>query len=335
MKNSLIYLTPALALAVLDVHAEDAPEHANWFSVGPTFGLRVDARFNHLGNVNSASPGPASGGGLDRTYNDGFVKVDSSGNSGGQTWNWGYQNASQVQGNAIVMHTATSVNGTLNDNQDPQPGFDLAFGHDFGKVWGGRWGLQGAFDFTAVSIHNSQPLTGSSTLINDAFSLNGNAAPDAPYAGSFSGPGQLLGDSPTRTSSTESVLITGQHTLDAQIYVLRAGPYYEFNFGQRWSGRLGGGVVLGVADMKYSFNETLNFGGGSVVNNSGSSEGAEVQGGAYLDAKVLYALSPTTSFFVGAQYEYLGTFSHDAGNEQAQLDISGGVNVLFGFEWAY
>ena len=87
--------------------------------------------------------------------------------------------------------------------------------------------------------------------------------------------------------------------------------------------------------MKYSFNETVFFGGGSTVNNAGSSEGAEFQAGAYLEGKVLYALTDQLSLFVGAQYEYLGNFSHNAGNEQAQLDMNCGVYVLFGMQWGF
>jgi len=338
MKNTFIPLTLALTSGsfISCLHASDAPvPHASWFSLGPQFGLKLNAKFNQLGNLGSSSPGPATGGGLDRTYNDGFVKVDSSGNAGGQTWNWGYQSGSQVQGDAVVMSAAAPVNGSLHANDDPQVGFDLAFGHDFGSAPGGRWGLSAAFDFTTVSIHDHQSFAGQSTLISDAFSLGGQPAPDAPYTGSFDGPGQLLGDSPARSITTSPVLIMGQHNLDAQIYVLRAGPYYEFNFGQRWSGRLGAGLALGVADMKYSFNETIFFGGGSTVNNAGSSEGAEFQAGAYLEGKVLYALTDQLSLFVGAQYEYLGNFSHNAGNEQAQLDMNCGVYVLFGMQWGF
>src|SRR5665647_1930359 len=113
----------------------------------------------------------------------------------------------------------------------------------------------------------------------------------------------------------------------AQIYALRAGPYYEFLFSQHWSGRLGGGLALAVADTSYSYHETIAFGSGLVVNNAGSSSGVEFQAGGYLEGKLLYAVTPCTSLFAGAQYECLGTFSRNAGNEQAQLDMSSAVYV--------
>jgi hypothetical protein len=349
MNKHLIVLTLALTaglfapslyaedLFIPDKKAENASaDHSNWFSFGAQFGLNINARFKHVNNGSSASPGPATGGGVNRTYDDGSVGVDSSGNQGGQTWNWGYQNAAQVQGSTLAMHSSSAAaNDTLNQNDDPHAGFDLAFGRNLGTVPGGQWGLQAAFDFTAISIHDNHPLAGTGTLISDAFSLGGVIPPQAPYAGSFNGPGPLLGDNPTRTTTPETVLITGSRTLDAQVYALRLGPYFEFPFGKHWSGRLGGGLALGVANTKYSYNETISFGGGQAVNHAGSSEGVEFQAGGYLEGKLLYAMTPRMSLFAGAQYEYLGTFSRSAGNEQAQLDMSSAVYVLAGIQWVF
>lgn len=349
MNKPLIVLTLALmaGLFAANLRAEDlfAPiqktepassDHSTWFSLGPQFGLNINARFNRVGNLNSASAGPATGGGMNRTYADGYVHVDSSGNAGGQTWNWGYQNASQVQGSTLTMHSA-SINGnsSLSQNTDPNPGFDLAVGHHFGTVLGGKWGLQGAFDFTTISVNDSQPVNGTATFISDAYSLGAVIPPLAPYSGSHNGPGPLLGDTPTRTTASTSVMMTGQRTLDAQVLAFRAGPYYEFPMGKRWSGRLGGGLVLAVADTQYTFNETLTFGNGFVFKNAGSGSGTEFQAGGYLEGKLLYALTPDTSLFAGAQYENLGTFSRNAGNEQAQLEMGSSVYVLFGIQFNF
>jgi hypothetical protein len=316
---------------------EPAPsDHSTWFSLGPQFGLNINVQFNRVGNLNSASAGPATGDGMNRNYDDGYVHVDSSGNAGGQTWNWGYQNASQVQGSTLTMHSAsTGVNGTSSQNTDPNPGFDVAFGHHFGTVLGGKWGLQGAFDFTTISANDSQPINGTATFISDAYSLGTVIPPLAPYSGNYNGPGPLLGDTPTRTTASTAVLITGQRTLDAQVAAFRAGPYYEFPIGKRWSGRLGGGVVLALADTQYTFNETVAFGNGFVVKNSGSGSGTELQAGGYLEGKLLYAVTPETSLFAGAQYENIGTFSRSAGNEQAQLEMGSSVFVLFGVQFNF
>jgi hypothetical protein len=349
MKTTFIALTLVLMSGLFDakLRAEDffAPiqkaekspsDHSTWFSLGPQFGLNINAQFNRAGNLNSASAGPATGGGMNRTYADGFVHVDSAGNAGGQTWNWGYQNASQVQGGSLTMHSASVAgNGSLTQNTDPNTGFDLAFGHHFGTMLGGKWGLQGAFDFTTISVNDSQPVNGTATFISDAYSLGAVIPPQSPYSGNYNGPGPLLGDTPMRTTASTAVMLTGQRTLEAQVAAFRAGPYYEFPIGKRWSGRLGGGLVLAVADTQYTFSETLTFGNGYVAKNSGSGSGAEFQAGGYLEGKLLYAITPDTSLFAGAQYENLGTFSRNAGNEQAQLDMSSTVYVLFGVQFNF
>jgi len=331
----LIALTLTACLPGLNAQADNLTQdqpHESWFSFGPQFGLNLNAHFNYQGNGNAGSPGPATGGGQNRTYQDGFVKVDSSGDAGGQTWNWGYQNSSQVTPNGIVMHSSSATVGSSEDNGNPQHGFDLAFGHRLGTAPGGHWGLQGAFDFMTISVHDTSPRMGSANLINDVFSLGSSTPPPAPYAGSFNGPGVLLNDSPTRSLSTESILITGQRTLDAQMYALRAGPYYEFALGKRWTGRVGGGVALALTESQYSYNETLTFGGGTSISSSGASSGAVFLPGGYAEAKLLFALDDQISVFAGAHYEYFGSFTRNAGNEQAQLDTSGGVDVLFGVE---
>jgi hypothetical protein len=338
MKKPCIALTLAAAATL---HAQDATlehattEHDSWFSFGPQFGLNLNARFNYLGNGSSYSPGPATGGGINRTYQDGFVKVDSSGNAGGKTWNWGYQNSSQVLPGSILMQSSTATVGSSEDNGNPQHGFDLAFGHRQGTAPGGHWGWQGAFDFMTISVHDSSPRMGTAKLTSDLYSLGGNTPPPAPYAGSFNGPGVLLSDSPTRFVTANSILITGQRTLEAQMYSLRAGPYYEFALGKRWTGRLGGGLALALAESQYSYNETLTFGGGTSIASNGASSGADFLAGGYAEAKLLFAVDDQISLFAGAQYEYFGTFSQTAGNEQAQLDTSGGVNVLFGVEVSF
>lgn len=327
MKKTLIAFTPALAAALLtaNAQADDAPanapaspsvakktsppmtavkkteDYSSWFSLGPRFGLNLNARFNHVGNGNLTAPGPATGGGVNRTYADGYVAVDSAANLGGLTWNWGYQNAAQVQGNTLTMHSASSaVDGNLDQSGDPQYGFDLAFGHDFGKAPGGKWGVQAAFDFTQISM-DAQGGSGTGRLITDAYALGIVIPPPAPYAGSYSGPGPLIPDTPARTMSAAAVMISGPQSLDGQIYSLRVGPYYDFQFCKRWSGRLGGGLSLAVADLNYSFNETISYGGGLTANNAGSGSGAEFQAGGYVEGKVLFALTHRMSAFAGAQ----------------------------------
>jgi hypothetical protein len=60
-------------------------------------------------------PGPAAGGGINRCYEDGYVRVDMTGNAGGYTWYWGYQYSSQIQNGYIVFHSRTTLNAYLEE----------------------------------------------------------------------------------------------------------------------------------------------------------------------------------------------------------------------------
>ena len=63
-------------------------------------------------------PGPEVGHGIDRTYDDGFIWVDSSGNAGGSTWYWGYDHSSQNLGGFLQFHYQLSPTELLTDTYD-------------------------------------------------------------------------------------------------------------------------------------------------------------------------------------------------------------------------
>jgi len=52
-----------------------------------------------------SDPGPPTGSGINRSYDDGFVYVDSTGDAFGYTSFWGYQNSSQVQGSFLLFQS--------------------------------------------------------------------------------------------------------------------------------------------------------------------------------------------------------------------------------------
>jgi hypothetical protein len=332
-------LLAAASFAATNVIAQQtATSDPNWISLSPYLGFNISARFKHLGNVSPASqPGPTAGGGVDRTYDDGFVRVDSSGNQGGLTWFWGYNNASQVQGDTLRMHSgaSASANGALEKGNDPQMGFELAYGRRLGEVLRGHWGLEAAFGFTDISIRDNRSLTGTGLLATDAYSLGGIVPPQAPYSGSFSGPGPLIGDAPTRTAASTSLLVTGKRTLDAQLYGLRLGPYFELPITKRFAARLGAGLAVAVVSSDFSFNETAAFASGPSVSRSGSNSNNDILAGGYFSGQLSYAVTERTSFFAGAQYQYLGKSSQSAAGGAAVLDLSHGIFVTLGVRLSF
>ena len=82
------------------------PDTDDWtrhFRVGTLLGLNISADFKTRGAFNISGNQTASG-----IYDDGYVRVDNTGNAGGYTSFWGYNNASQYNAAAqtLTMHGA-------------------------------------------------------------------------------------------------------------------------------------------------------------------------------------------------------------------------------------
>src|SRR5476651_2185607 len=125
MNRIVLSTTLAFAAAApLAVRSQDSTENPNRFSFGPTFGINLKAEFNNNTPVlNNVNPGPASGG-ANHTYNDGYVLVDNSGDAGGLTTYWGYQNASQYNaaGSGSMQFHAIQPGGSSSVTGNPQYG---------------------------------------------------------------------------------------------------------------------------------------------------------------------------------------------------------------------
>jgi hypothetical protein len=318
----------------LAAHGQNAgdPEW-NHFGVDFQLGLNIKARFSNIGST-AGQPLPPPAVHADHTYSDGFVRLDSSGDRGGLTWNWGYQNASQVSGSGtLLMHAMSTDGATSAINDDPRLGMELNYARDLGQVASGRWGLKAAIGFTDVKIRDSQPLTGNVNLITDAYSLNGITPPQAPYAGSFSGPGPTIGDTPTRAVTTLSggALITGSRQLDMWLYDFRFGPYLQMPLANRLSFQAGGGLAAGVAESTFSFADTTSISAANLQTKGiGNSNSTMV--GFYGEAGLSFLVAPGVSIFGGGQFQYLGEFDQKLAGREAQLDLRHSVYFLAGVQ---
>ena len=139
-----IAVAAAVSAAFLALRAQSLDDPAwNHFGMNATADFNIRARF-----MNSGAPvaPPAAGGAVNRTYTDGFVDVDVSGNQGGMTWNWGYKNAAQAPGNDTLLMHATSIDGASSSRRhDPNIGFQLSYERDLAHEDWGSWGFKVAF----------------------------------------------------------------------------------------------------------------------------------------------------------------------------------------------
>ena len=91
------------------------PRLLDRWGISLRFGFNVRAEFkNRSGVTTMTDPGPATGVGMNRFYDDGFVRPDETfPANGGLTFFWGYENASQVGPTDIFYHSASAaIDGT-------------------------------------------------------------------------------------------------------------------------------------------------------------------------------------------------------------------------------
>ncbi len=331
--SSIIALTAGANLPAAE--ADQTP--MNEFRLGPSFGFNVTAKFLRLQGSPPATS-PAAGPLVDRNYPDGYVHVDSSGNSGNQTWNWGYQNNAQYNATAstINMHNL-SVNKESSPaaSDDPNYGFELSYLRRLVDCGPGYFSVELAFGYNRLEVTDNSSHPVSATVTTDSFPLGAVIPPFAPYGGTFSGPGALLGATPTRATSLASGSISGSRSTDADIYCFRLGPVFTLPAGKKVHLELATGLAVAVVDNQFRYSETLTVSGISETR-SGSGGGTDAIFGPYVRGAISYALSPSWRVFAGVQYQPMtDTVNQSAGGSAVELDFSQAIYATTGLSFTF
>ena len=298
----------------------------NRFGLGYRFGLNIRANFKNTGVLPLAAPGNPVGGPVDHTYNDGYVKRDSSDNFGGETWNWDYNSASQVHGDNVVLSASTPGDLANNTSGDPQHGLELTYNRELGRAGKCPWGLEAAFGFTDLTFRNRATVSGGPLTVD---SYAAGSPPSVPPHGTFDGPGRLLYDTPTRLP------VTVDSRLDGSLYGFRLGPYLELPLGGRVSFALSGGLALAVAQTDFRFQQSYTALNGDSVSQSRAGSHADVLPGGFLAGNFSCRLTKALTVFVGAQYQNTGTYAHNLADKRAEIDLGQCVFVTAGIGMAF
>ena len=298
----------------------------NRFGISYRMGFNVEAQFKNVGNVRTPGaagrgPGPATGGDVDRFYDDGYNRVDVSGNTDNLTWFWGYKNASQIQGDTLVMHSSTAK-GINSDSttDDPQHGFELTYNREIGQIGKSKstWGFEGGFGWMNLDIKDDRRLAGGIRTTADAFELGG-VNPNVPpmtseypgHAGTFEGPvpgapGEfpLIGSVPNRTITVNAngATVTGERTFDGNFFSFRVGPYVEIPLNDKWTISLSAGFVAAVVEGEFEFDHQVAVSGAPSTRQTGDGSNTDVLFGGYAGATIHYAINDRWGVFAGGPY---------------------------------
>lgn len=308
--------------------------------------LGLKTRFTGLGRFNSPFAAQPLGGGVNYDYDNGFVHVDSSGNAGGQTWNWGYQNSSQYHpadsGTMDFSITNSNANGNSDEHGGADPGIELFAYYDMGPIGfsplkerKATWGFRGGFHYSHVNVDNSDLVATDLTTTNDTFGLNGTIPPLAPYAGSFGGPGPLLGDHPVRTIGSGSGLVSGSRELDVHLTIANFGTFLEVPVTQEIDVLIEAGVSLAVGSGSYDYYSTTSVTGLGSQQSSGSETRTSLLPGVYLGVSGTYELTKEWSIQCASRYQFMDSYDLEANGSKAALSFGSAFVVSVGCIYSY
>lgn len=289
----------------------------------------------------------------DRDYHDGFVHQDGGTARWGDTWNWGYHNASQVRGDGLVYHgeggTRTTSGSTAHaadggdwglDATGAAPVVQVDWLYDVKPSLSAGLSLQWSFlGFDAQhsgSTFSASQWSGSRQVnVIDAYALGGVIPPQAPSFGSEEGPGPLINNIPSSRNTANGRLLEHDsvrffnridESLDVDLNTLSIGPSVEINVGPVQLA-LGAGLALNIAGWDASHKETLHFVRGrstSVLKQWAYHEsGTTVLPGGYVQAGLTLPLTPRFTITAFGRYDWSEQLTGSVGPSTFSVDPSG------------
>ena len=315
-------------------------------------GMNMPAGFQNPGG--SLNPhgvpghGRRAGHGLPFNYDDGYVWRDSSGNAGGQTWFWGYDNSGQLNAsgpNTVDFHrvTAPLLPSEAGGKDSDALGAEITFDHQLGvkEDWHHlRYGVEMAFNYMPFDVdaggtYHSPIATRTDTYGYTPFTT----PPGAPYYGSFGGPGFVLNSTrlnSVTTLSAGNATLQGNYNLNANLWGFRLGPYLERPLSENFSLHFSGGLAVGIIDANAGWAESFTPpGGGTPVNSHGFGSDLKVLWGYYAGMDAVYQLNKHWDIDVGVQLQDVGVYGHNFGGRKAVIDLSQSVFVQLGVSYRF
>ncbi|MEN9576120.1 MAG: hypothetical protein RL514_3975 [Verrucomicrobiota bacterium] len=355
MKNSSLLLLGALALPTV-ASAQNLAEPVvgrHHFGASLPVWLNAHAKFT---STRATNPGPGTGSASERFYDDGYSRVDSTGNAPAgaglnnfpRTSFFGY--ASDVQVNNVVgagtldLHSAQLNGGdyTRNLENKPQfPGLELFYRYDWkaGDKWRVSWELGAAYNYFKWEQNGAPNAT--VNLITDVFQLGGVTIfpGSAPYSGPFTGlPGSpVIGSTPTRTEVTAPAAVTGTRKLELHALQFRVGPALDWVPNDQWTVGIQGGLALGVGWSQLGFAEQLTVTAANLapINQSGRTSDVHSWAGWFSAVKVGRKLSEHWDAHVEVRHTWMEALQHNGAIRSGEMNLSDGVGLGAGVSYRF
>jgi len=337
VSQSALSLT-ALVLAGNAAHAQSDEEGGSWTEgwfvrTGPRLLLNAKA------SVSLSKP-PAS----PTQYDNGYVQPDSSG--GNLTWNWGYSSASQVTGNSLnYTRLDNNAGGTVKDEtSDLSVGGEIVIGSELTRFEIGdrvaRLGWEVGYGFNPFSIDYSGTATGTASYTQASYDVGGLVVlPQAPYHGTFRGPGPLLNTAPTSSSTINSASSSAFNgSLESDLHNFKLGVWLELPVSKKFLAGVSFGYSSLYADTELTFTENTTYTDlgipvtGPVTHKV---SGRDWNSGIYLEGRFGYQLSRHVSAYVNGGYQYNGEFKFSGAGRNVTMDFTSLFSVGLGVSYRF
>src|SRR2546429_988803 len=147
-KLSVLLSVSALLFPASDLAGEADTNYLNRVTVSGRFGFNLSAKFKGLATLPQPVSSRLTPRGDRYNYDDGYLLTDTSGNYGGQTWYWGYDNsANQVdtaRNNILLSRNSSGSVGDSKSGDDPGFGMELVYTRILGTVGHLHYGFEAA-----------------------------------------------------------------------------------------------------------------------------------------------------------------------------------------------
>jgi hypothetical protein len=336
MKKNLALLIVTVA-GTLFANAESG---TNRLTFSARFGFDIKAKFKSVNalsapvNLRRTPSQPGRPDGDAYNYDDGYVLTDFSGNFGGETTYWGYDNSSsQISGDSILL-SRSSASGSFPSRsmrEDPALGAEIVYSRQLCAPGNVRYGFEAALNYMNLSLDGRSAVAATETRTTDAYPFTPGttpptATPSDPYQGTFMGPGFVIGDTPISSTTTivSGATAIDRRRLDSDIWGFRLGPYAEFPITEAVNFQISGGLAGALLDTEvaWSISGTTLYGRG---------QDYTFRFGGYLAANLSWQLNESWSAVVGAQYQNLGRYQHSFDGRKVELDLHHSLFVTAGF----
>lgn len=307
--------------------------------IGGTWMPGLKADFGGLGRFDSPYRPQPAGGGRNYNYDDGFVRLDSSGNDGHLTWNWSYEKPAQYHpedgGSIDLSITQSQADASVEKRDDGSLGMEVFALREMGPVSlplanNAAWGIRLGFGFNHVGIRSGADLETSLQTTTDSFGLGGILPPPAPYQGSFGGPGPLLNDRPQRTVTSSYAVVSGSRQLDVDLGVLNIGTYLSAPVHPDIDLLVEAGASLGIASGTYEFDSVTKVAGLGSQSESGKDSRTSLLPGFYSGVAATWQFSSDWSGYASARYQLLDSMDFDSGGTRASLSFESAFVLSIG-----